>query len=98
MNHSILHSTVTDLSCPNSTRNTSIDLIRHVLGGLLSQQEAESLLAGQSLLAELIIRRESGGVGRGSGCTLGVLLLHGVDALAIGIEVVHEVHGGEMGA
>ena len=87
MSHAVSMHRATPLSQEN--------LIGHVGFSLLSQQKTKSLLASQSLFAEFVIRRKSGRVGGGGGNSSGVFLLHGVDTLALGIEVEHEVHGGK---
>jgi hypothetical protein len=60
--------------------------------GLLRHEKVEPLLTLNSLLAEAIVGAEPGGV-----CVQGVRAvfegqLHGVHALAIGVQVVSEVH------
>uniref|UniRef100_A0A7S1XNY9 Uncharacterized protein n=1 Tax=Phaeomonas parva TaxID=124430 RepID=A0A7S1XNY9_9STRA len=59
----------------------------------LRREHAEALLALDPLLRELVVRREPGGVGGLRRLAVRRDLLERVDALALGVEVEHEVHG-----
>ena len=73
------------------TRASSLEL--KLLPFHLGGQKAKTLLGCDALLGELVIRRESRGVGALRRGAVAVLLLQGVHTLAIGIEEIHEMHG-----
>ena len=70
-------------------------IVRLILdGGLLRGEEAEALFDEDALPRVLVLRAEAGGVSGARGLAGGIDLVQGVDALALVVGEVHQIHGG----
>lgn len=63
---------------------------------MLGGQEVEALLQGDAFTGELVIRGEASRVSRQGGVAIGIHFLQRVHALALVVDVVHQVHLGGL--
>jgi hypothetical protein len=68
-------------------------LASKIFPGSFGEVDIKSLLTCNSMAAELVVRRKSCRVGTFCYFSIGGLFLGSVDSFAIGIEIIHEVHG-----